>query len=1119
MSTTATTESNATFRRLKLICVPLLGTSSLSPASIPTVLKLLDELHNALQSIISSEESLGPSLISYVFFPLSTILRRNAPSVIPDRVLEKVFICLAVIVDAWWWNCDLDVWEQLLILCGSVVTGLENKERRRDEETVTAAVQCLLTLLRERTIEDALRHTYTLLEAESRLHVLQERSKSPKLLPILGQTLSALLDTAQSRYLILQTTSLRTLSSIISLYAPDNLVPSVLPGVMSSMVKIALGTSGVSRNAPGEVVAGALQVISDVIVKAIGDEICIKEGVIRPVKDLEDLATLESISISPGGEVPPLMTVRTVAWLQGTSSQVHIALNSLKPLVSHGNSLALVALIKTSTTILQGTHQSLPQSTPLMISFLLSLSTHALPVVSSRARESLVTLLTTSNEAQHRFLQVTMQMTRDNLTSLPRLITTQSDAKIEYAAKIVEAVCLVATDNLSGDKTTLRQIRASVGTLLGPSGGIEKWGWTLLSVLDFVKPTVVEYNAGAFRLLEAGSMDGVAFTYIPLRCTSSRETYDTLERMFHALGRAAGDECLFAIEWFANIGSQGTSDNSTSALWCACRLMEGLGEMSLLSGQRHDPMQKPSKRLSKVSRMLAKKFGDLWDNPITDQNSLPHSNTDEQKPDIEFVQGVVPLHRTLKLVRESTVKRDAPLDQPHIHRAFSLQLIALCAGVLQSQFSPLLLYSLYPVLHSLTSPETLVSATGLATLDYLSTSMSYASPTNLLLSNFDYALDGVSRKLTKRWLDIDATKVLVLLVRLVGSDVVDKAGDIVEECFTRLDEYHGYDVLVDGLVEVLGEVIKAIDVGSPPPKHPGRQADANQPRQSMDGLFEWIAHRHDPAYEKDEKDYGPAPRKAWGEEGKDTQDTQGTNDPQKSDDEDLSSPSQRLAKQIVDHSLFFLTHGSPVIRARILDLLASSVPILPHTAILSSIHQAWPFVLNRLTDPHAFVVGAAAALIEALSVHVGAFMYKRIWDDVWPRFSTLLGDLDRAEGMGALARRGVGAVGTESAYTHSHRLYRSILKTMTAAIGGVDPQDSSLWQVIIGFRRFLHKQAHEELQTCARALYLAVGNINEDAVWLVLSGTSTVIDSSMKFMYQPQWDISDNVDIVLKSFQ
>jgi len=161
-------------------------------------------------------------------------------------------------------------------------------------------------------------------------------------------------------------------------------------------------------------------------------------------------------------------------------------------------------------------------------------------------------------------------------------------------------------------------------------------------------------------------------------------------------------------------------------------------------------------------------------------------------------------------------------------------------------------------------------------------------------------------------------------------------------------------------------------------------------------------------------------------------------------------------------------------------------------------------------------VSAAAALIESLATHVGSFMSRRIWDDIWPRFRAMLERLDTADATSALSRRGHGAVGTESAYTHSHRLYRSLLKTMIAAAKGVQIQDASIWQVLVGFRRFLHSQAHEELQAFARELYIAIGRNNDDAVWLALSSTSGQTGPKMAFMTESKWDIDANVTIILR---
>lgn len=87
---------------------------------------------------------------------------------------------------------------------------------------------------------------------------------------------------------------------------------------------------------------------------------------------------------------------------------------------------------------------------------------------------------------------------------------------------------------------------------------------------------------------------------------------------------------------------------------------------------------------------------------------------------------------------------------------------------------------------------------------------------------------------------------------------------------------------------------------------------------------------------------------------------------------------------------------------------------------------------------------------------------------------------------------------------------------MTAAVTGVHMQDASGWEVMLAFRRFLHREAHEELQTCARELYMGLSKGNEDAVWLVLMATSGRVSCDMAFLSEVAWDISHNVALILR---
>ncbi|KAF7362127.1 Heat repeat protein [Mycena venus] len=1093
--------SQQIFQRLKPLCVPLLGTSLLTPSTIPNASKLLTELIVILRDVKASGIVLNTSLISYTFFPLSTILSRNKSAEIPDQILEKILLVFKILCEDWWWSCDTKLWEQIFILCGSVVGDIEGKGagKKRDEETKDAAAQCLFALLHPRDEEEAALHSGS---AAARLSEFQQNASSQRFTPILGQTLDSLLTTAASQQHSLQLISLDLLHLLISTYFPDRLVTSVLPGVVSGMTKLAQGAPGGLGWAKGATVSGALKVMQTIIVQSVGDDVCIRDGAVRYVEDLEDLADLLDPQQGESSEnVRPFSTARTPSWLRGTSSQLHIAINTLTPLVSHTTPSALLALVEFSSAVLATTALTLSQSQPLLLSFLLSLSISAFSDVSTRARLSLLSLLTTHTKARQPLLQTLMHSTRDNISALPRLLSSQADSKVEHVAGLIEAVCGLASPD--GDASGIASIQTGLGVLLGPTGGIERWGWRLLSVLELIEPPLIVSRTSVAQLMlenDPDSSEEITFPELTLKNVSTRNAYDALVRMFHSLGRAAGDSCLPAVEWFANAGHNGTSSQAVAAMWCACRLLEGIADVSILSGHIGNSLaRKRSRRLEKLARGLAKSVAELWD--FADDLDRPKNQVDAQDEDVpltvQHVKGLDSLQDTLKIIQSSSAKPKRSIAQPILHRTLCLQLLAVLSGVLQARSTPLLIYTLYPVLHSLVSPVLYLSSTALATLNFMSTGASYASSSNLLLSNFDYALDAVARRLTRRWLDVDATKVLVVLVRLVGAEVVDKAGDVVEECFDRLDEFHGYDVIVEGLIEVLGEVIKVIEA-----EEAALRGDAHRPtspslefprdNEVLQGFFDW--------FPRQQSESEPLQQ-------------------QPSIDEDPpSTPTQTLTKQIVTRSLYFLTHGSPVIRARILSLLAASVPVLPESALLPSIHSAWPFILNRLTDSETFVVAAAASLIEALVTHVGSFMYRRMWNDVWPRFHTMLAKLDAADATSALSRRARGAVGTESAYTHSHRLYRSLLQSMTATMKGVQAQDTPIWQAILSFRRFLHLYTHDELQRCAREFYIAASANSADVVWLGLSMTSeaTLKYPTMVFLQESKWDIEANVKEIFR---
>ena len=208
--------------------------------SIFRIYSLLSQLHSTLIQLQSEGHVFAAATISYVFFPLSSLLRRNDLSTIPDQTLEKILAILALLSDVWWWDMEVTAWEQVFMMCSAILGGIDRKGKGkdRDDETKLAAAHTLWALLRERTpSEDPAPHVHRD-RSRTILATFQAHSQSAKFLPVMGQTLDSLLTTSQSQHLPLQRTSLKVLSAIVTDYLPDGFVPSILPGKCKAKIRL-----------------------------------------------------------------------------------------------------------------------------------------------------------------------------------------------------------------------------------------------------------------------------------------------------------------------------------------------------------------------------------------------------------------------------------------------------------------------------------------------------------------------------------------------------------------------------------------------------------------------------------------------------------------------------------------------------------------------------------------------------------------------------------------------------------------------------------------------------------------------------------------------------------------
>ncbi|KIJ45064.1 hypothetical protein M422DRAFT_251263 [Sphaerobolus stellatus SS14] len=1193
----ASSSSNTAFKQLKEICVPLLQHTLLTPQAIPATSSLLTDLYNLLSTLrAASNASLTPGTLDYVFFPIVQLIKRNPLATIPDVIIEKLMLVLGVLFEEWWWACEIDVWEQMVMLCAAVFCGIDTlpargpgiddvkgKRRERTVEARRATLSCLIAMLKRQQGDVMSPKGRTPSMASHRYTQLHTRAQLPKLLPILGQTLTSLLETAQSSSPTLQDSSLELIKILLEDYFSDAFIPSVLPGVVSTMIKVALG-KGKGGWVRSELIKRALEIIGIIVVRGVGDDICEREGALNVVTTLEDLTnfqtdlTKSALQQDESKPQAPYTTRRTPSFVSSTASQLLLALNTLSPLLTHPHPTALLSLSYFASLILSQATQTLSDATPILLRVLLTLSTKSqFPDVAVHAQSELVRLLSPSPEhnkpsASHTLLHTLSKLTSDNLSSLPRLLSTSTrigaagaglnDTQIQTLSSQVIAACSLAF--------SIPHIRTSFATLLGPTGGIEKWGWNILSVLHLAPP-VSHVSVGIKSievLLEAplgeGSERGM-FPEIGIKGIESRETKTSVEEMFRALGRAADEEGLWAVEWFVGVGVAASSSKRkggrwarweermrrVAALWVGARILEGLGGVKLGEMIKEERKAK-SKRMKKVAKWVAKSVAGFWERPVGTDDEEEYEREDEKdgqsmeldtfedanRLPTEYIKGFDPLVTTFDLSISQPQPRPIPIDtssnpQPidfssleTLRTLLSLHLLTLTSTLLTVSFRPLLLYTLYPLLHSLTSSNTTINTTALSALSSLTHSLSYATPSNLLLANFDYALDATSKRLAhRRNLDVEAFGVMRVLVRLVGRDVVARAGDVIEGVFERLEEFHGYGDIVEGVFGVVGEVVGVLKEEGDMEMEEDEVVEVVEEKVDHVRRFtEWYKKRSE-RIDEEEEDYGKAPKTDWGtlspkgkeqdEEAGTSMDTSPSPDaqidehppplPPQQDQEPKLTPSQELTAQIITHSTPFLTHGNPVVRARILSLIEDAALTLSPShpsdssdttasALLPTIHKAWPYILNRLSDASPFVITAAASLIASLSSTHGDFLSPRLTKDIWLRFKTLLSKLEESDKQSALAKQttksGVLAVGTESIYTNSTRLYCGILKTLKNAVkgGGLERWDVK-WDVCVRCRKFLGSGTNEEVRKDARALFRAMKAVDEDLVWVALMGS------------------------------
>ncbi|RUS16861.1 hypothetical protein BC937DRAFT_90719 [Endogone sp. FLAS-F59071] len=405
-----------------------------------------------------------------------------------------------------------------------------------------------------------------------------------------------------------------------------------------------------------------------------------------------------------------------------------------------------------------------------------------------------------------------------------------------------------------------------------------------------------------------------------------------------------------------------------------------------------------------------------------------------------------------------------------------LECVATTSLILGPAFKFELVDTLHQLLDQLGSHSTRIASTASITLDAVARACGYGltltrgakTPTQaLVLDNVDYVVDAVVRRMAAGTFDPRAPRVLAAVVRVGGGRVIELMDDAVEEVFEALDTYHLNGWICAELCGVLREVVRAIEADEMIREETrdgdlqegrdtnefgngkeiaefakgyvdmdfgddGYEHEARNETKAMQEIGEYFLEQQKKKKKAAELDIDELEELAAKAEREQDGPPSGSRDP----DTDRKTPPTRNQQTVLDilsKTVHFLTAPSPHLRSQILSLTGSALPVLRARPrdLNPLVHRIWPSIVRRLDDHEHFVVLEAAHLVQSVAECCGDFLSRRVVDDVWPRFRTMLSNRIReaeAEWHGAVA------VGTErsvvySAFSRAHRLQRSLLQT------------------------------------------------------------------------------------------
>ncbi|XP_044155175.1 LOW QUALITY PROTEIN: TELO2-interacting protein 1 homolog [Bufo gargarizans] len=399
-----------------------------------------------------------------------------------------------------------------------------------------------------------------------------------------------------------------------------------------------------------------------------------------------------------------------------------------------------------------------------------------------------------------------------------------------------------------------------------------------------------------------------------------------------------------------------------------------------------------------------------------------------------------------------------------------LEGISCFAQALGSNFRPLLISTLYPVLEKAGDPSLMVSEAAMVALNNVSRACGYKDVNQLIELNADYLASEVSVGL-RRLRHGGAARVLHAMLDNCGPSLLPLLYELVQDLLPVLDQSQNdrakilFPVL-NSLVTRLGKWFPLASITAQPA--PG----ASIPHQMHDGsMAQEIAQFL--------QDHIEQYRVAQGDvEEEEAADVLPPSDVINDDQKPPLSTLVQITKEVAEKCTHFLSHSDTQLRLQALDTLhLSLIPLHSQEDVLLPLaHKIWPCLVKRLLQDEPLVLLRAFQMLVSLAASCRDFIRPRVCKDALPAF--------------LMSLRSQALVSCHAGHVYSHTLGFKLQKALLEGLGTLCVDlalgDSDLLEVIDSCTLYLSARQPKQLQEAASRTLLSLSQLDPDIVWLHL---------------------------------